>query len=341
MLKIKVSNLKPGAKLGKDLYSYDSKLLLPRGTVINIEHLDSLAARNISEVYINENTVRPRSEKPFPEVYQHSLHVVRSFMLEAKLGKPLDMEEICQTTDILFNQVFDENDLFRQMRLMKDKDDYLFTHSVNVAMLSILIGRWLKCDEKTIKELGTAGLLHDLGKVFISDDILNKPGKLTETEFNEIKKHPKLGYQMAIENPEVNYDIANAILLHHERADGSGYPMGNKGYNAHFHASVVAVADVYDAITSTRSYSTRSSPYVAAEILWEESFGRLDPRISKIFYDKIANFYIGNEVLLSNNEIGVVIFVDPSQPTRPIVKVKDKYYNLATDRSIQILEIID
>ena len=117
--------------------------------------------------------------------------------------------------------------------------------------------------------------------------------------------------------------------------------MGNKGYNAHFHAAVVAVADVYDAITSTRSYSTRSSPYVAAEILWQESFGRLDPRITKVFYDKIANFYIGNEVLLSNNEVGVVIFVDPAQPTRPIVRVQDKFYNLLLERNIQIIEIID
>ena len=103
----------------------------------------------------------------------------------------------------------------------------------------------------------------------------------------------------------------------------------------------MAVADVYDAVTSNRVYSSKRSPYTAAEILWQESFGKLNPEISKVFYDKITNFYVGNEVLLSNDEIGVVIYVDPSQPTRPIVMVGDNFYNLAMDRSVTILEVID
>lgn len=341
MLRIKVSNLKPGVRLGKDIYSYDSQLLLPQGTVISQEHLNHFAAREIDDIYIMESRPKTRTGKPFAEVYVNSLEVVKSFMLEAKLGKPLDTEEIISTIDMLFLQVFDENDLFRQMRLMKDKDDYLFTHSVNVALLCILMGRWLKCDDNTIKELGTAGLLHDIGKVQIDVNILNKPDRLTELEYEEVKKHTMFGYDMIVQSGSFPNEIASAALMHHERADGSGYPMGLKGYNTPFYASVVAVADVYDAITSDRTYSHRCSPYTAAEVLWQESFGRLDPRISKVFYDKIANFYVGNEVLLSNQERGVVIFVDPSQPTRPIVMVEDKFYNLATDRSIIIQEVID
>jgi HD-GYP domain-containing protein (c-di-GMP phosphodiesterase class II) len=117
--------------------------------------------------------------------------------------------------------------------------------------------------------------------------------------------------------------------------------MGTKGYSKNLCVSVVAVADVYDAVTSDRTYSSKRSPYTAAEILWQESFGKLNPKISKLFYDKIANFYIGNEVILSNDEKGIVIYVDPSQPTRPIVMVGEKFYNLATDRSITIIEVID
>ncbi|MGB4701824.1 MAG: HD-GYP domain-containing protein, partial [Syntrophomonadaceae bacterium] len=180
-----------------------------------------------------------------------------------------------------------------------------------------------------------------IGKVYIDSEILNKPGQLTKEEYEEVKKHTTLGYNLIVQNGSFSHDVANAALLHHERADGTGYPMGIKGYNIPFYAAVTAVADVYDAITSDRVYSARSSPYTAAEILWEESFGRLDPRITKVFYDKIANFYVGNQVRLSNNEIGVVIFVDPSMPTRPIVMVDDKFYNLATDRSIFIQEVID
>jgi len=340
MLKIRVSSLKPGVRLGKDIYSYDSQLLLPRGTVITLDILDMLRSRGLDEVFIMETSRRLKSEENFAEVYSNSLDVVKTFMTEAKLGKPLDVDEISQTTEILFQQVFDKNDLFRQMRLMKDKDDYLFTHSVNVSLLCILIGRWLKCDEETIKVLGMAGLVHDIGKVFIPIDILNKPDKLTDEEYAKIKKHTVLGYELLRETTGISADIASSALMHHERADGSGYPLGSQGYS-NFYASVVAVADIYDAITSTRSYSIKSSPYTAAEILWQESFGRLDPRISKVFYDKITNFYIGNEVMLSNGEKGIVVFVDPSQPTRPMVMVEDRFYNLATDRSITILEVVD
>ncbi|WP_054692942.1 HD-GYP domain-containing protein [Syntrophomonas palmitatica] len=341
MLRINIGSLKPGVKLGKDIFTSNAQLLLPAGTVISNEHLQSFKSRNITEVFIMEASPKLKSEKKFDDVYSDSLTVVKSFMLEAKLGKPLEMDEISDTTNLLLEQVFDAGDLFRQMRLMKDKDDYLFTHSVNVALLCILIGRWLNYDKETIKELGEAGLVHDIGKVFIPDHVLNKPGKLTNDEYEEMKKHTVMGYNLLIQSEAVSNNIATAALMHHERADGSGYPMGKKGYDIGLCSSVVAVADVYDAVTSTRVYSTKRSPYIAAEILWEESFGKLDPRISKVFYDKVTNFYVGNEVLLSNNERGLVIYVDPTQPTRPVVKVGEKFYDLNKDRSLTVMEIID
>lgn len=341
MLKIKISSLKPGVKLGKDIYTSDSQLLLPRGTVITEEQLTLFARREIREVFIMEASPRLKSEKKFADVYDFSLDAVKSFMFEAKLGKNMEVTEITETVDMLLEQVFDEIDLFKQMRMMKAKDDYLFTHSVNVALLCILIGRWLKCEESVIKNLGIAGLLHDIGKIFIPVEILNKPEKLTVPEFEEMKKHTLLGYNLVGQNKDISPEVANAILMHHERLDGSGYPIGSKGTQIGFFASVAAVADVYDAITSTRIYSTKQSPYSAAETLWQESFGKLDPRISKIFYDKITNFYVGNEVLLSNNEKGVVIYVNPTQPTRPIVMVGDKFCDLSVNRQLNIVEVVD
>lgn len=340
MLKIKVSSLKPGVKLGKDIYTSDNILLLPRGSIITTEKLEVFDHRNIKEIFIMEASPRVKSEKKFADVYVDSLNAVKCFMFEAKLGKPLEVGEIGDAVDMLLQQVFDEIDLFKQMRMMKAKDDYLFTHSVNVSLLCILIGRWLKCDEKVIKNLGVAGLLHDIGKIFIPDEILNKPDRLTDEEFEDIKKHTLLGYNLVGQNEGISPDIANAVLMHHERLDGSGYPIG-KGTQMGFYASVVAVADVYDAITSNRTYSSKQSPYTAAEILWAESFGKLDARISRVFYDKITNFYMGNEVLLSNNEKGVVVYINPTQPTRPIVMVGDLFYDLSTDRNLTILEIID
>jgi HD-GYP domain-containing protein (c-di-GMP phosphodiesterase class II) len=342
MLLIKVSSLKPGVSLGKDIYSFDGKLLLPKGTMLTQEHLFLFARRNIEEIFLLETpNERKKTEEDFKDVYSDSLTVTKTFMLEAKLGKPLDQNEISGTVGMLVEQVFDQNDLFRQMRLMKDKDEYLFTHSVNVSLLCILIGRWLKLSAAEVKELGVAGLLHDVGKVYISNTILNKPGKLSNEEFDQIKKHPLIGYNLVSDYPWINEKISGAILMHHERLDGSGYPLGKGGNAMHQYASIVAVADVYDALTSQRSYNRKVSPYEAAEVLWQESFGRLDPRITKVFYDKVTNFYIGNEVILSNQERGMVVFVDPSQPTRPMVKVGENFYNLAQDRSLSIVEIVD
>lgn len=341
MLKIKMSSLRPGVKLGKDIYSFDGNLLLPKGAVITTDHLIAFARRKIEEVFVMESNPRTKSEKSFEEVYAHSLDVIRTFMLEAKLGRPLEITDISYTVDMLVEQVFDQHGLFRQMRMMMDKDDYLFTHSVNVALLSILIGRWLKCDTAVIKDLGLAGLLHDMGKIYIPDQILNKPDKLDSDEFEEIKKHTLMGYNLLNKYAWINKEVGDAILMHHERADGTGYPVGVKGYKIGFYASAVAVADVYDALTSSRIYANKLSPYSAAEILWQESFGKLDPRITKVFYDKITDFYVGNEVVLSNGKKGVVVFVDPSQPTRPIIMVGDEFCNLAVERSIFIQEIVD
>lgn len=341
MLKINISNLKPGVKLGKDIYTYDGQLLLSKGIVINREHLDSFARRSISEVYLIEVAPRMKAEKKFEDIFSETLHLIKTTILELKLGEEVHFEELIKAIDELLELVYDETDLFRQMRRMKELDEYLYTHSINVALLAILIGRWMKYDKSILKELGLAGILHDIGKVFISEDILNKPGKLSEEEFEEVKKHSLYAYNILSEQENISNNVANAVLHHHEKSDGSGYPMGIKMTQSNFYASVIAVADVFDALTSNRSYCNKFSPYKAVEILWEESFGKLDPKVAKVFYDKITNFYVGNEVLLSNNERGVVVYIEPSQPTRPVVMVGEDFYFLSTDRSIDIIEILD
>lgn len=342
MHKIPVERLKPGVKLAKDLYSFDGRLLLARGTTIDLSHLAVFENQGMDFVYIFDTNLKTGApERTFDEVYFYSLNTVKNFMLEAKLGRDIEQTEIEEAMSLLLEQVFDEMDLFKQLRMMKDKDDYLFTHSVNVSLLSILIARWLKCSSNDIRDLGFAGLLHDIGKLYVSQKLLQKPGQLTEQEFAEIRKHTNLGYNLVSSLKWVTPDIANAVLMHHERLDGSGYPLGIKGEGIGFFARVVAVADVYDAITSNRIYSAKVSPFRAAEVLWEEAFGKLDPCIARIFYDRVSNFYVGNKVRLSNGELGIVVYLNPSLPTRPVVKVDRFFIDLSKDRSITVTEIVD
>lgn len=339
MLKIKVNTLQPGVELAKDLFSTDAQLLLPAGTVINQEHLESFAKRGITEVFVAEEKKAKRSTKSFDDVYDNSLLAVKSFLMETKLGQPLDSQEVNSTVDSLLNQVLDELNVFKGISVMKDKDAYLFTHSINVSILAMLVGRWMKLKEHQIRDLGTCGLLHDLGKVFIPDDILNKPERLNDEEYEEIKKHSIMGHDVLVKQGWVSPEIAQAVLYHHERTDGSGYPTGAINYGNNPYAAIIAVCDAFDAITADRVYSKKRSPFTAADIIWGESFGKLNPAICKFFYSKVTPFLIGSQVTLSNQLRGTVIFVDTFQPTRPIVKVGEEFLNLALDRSIHVLEV--
>lgn len=340
MDKISANMLRPGVRLSKDIYTFDGKLLLAKDTVLIQSHLDSFRRMGVDYVF----TFDPEDDtkqKHFEESYEESLGIVRSCFVEAKLGGAIEHKEVAQASDMLFDQAALKVDLFRKLRMMQGTDDYFNVHSVNVATLSILIGRWMKMPEESIKVLGTAGLLHDIGKMNIPDEILNKPGKLVDSEWEVVKKHPVEGYQMLSGNEWLTPEIGNAILMHHERLDGSGYPMGLRGDSISLYARILAVADVYDAVTSNRVYAAKVSPYRAAEILMEESFGRLDPRIVKVFFDKSITFYVGNRVELSNGEIGTVVYVNPSMPTRPVVQVDETYYDLSRDNSIAIKEVVD
>jgi len=338
--RITVSALRPGIVLARDLYMYNGQMLLPKGTTLTQAHLDYLKDKKVDSVYIYD-TNKPHTTMEFETVYDSSVHTVKAFMLEAKLGRALLEDEVLPTVDTLVEQVFDEGDLFRQMRMMKEKDDYLFVHSINVALLSILVGRWLKLDREQVQQLGTAGFLHDIGKVKVPNAILNKPGTLTPDELSIMQQHAQYGYEMVKNWDWVSPDIAEAVYLHHERLDGSGYPLGLAGDQIGLFPRIVAVADVYDAITSSRSYANKRSPYSAAEVLWEESFGKLDPRATKVFFDRVANFFVGNKVGLSSGEVGMVVYIPPTAPTRPVVQVGEKFYNLNENRSISIVEVID
>jgi len=203
-----------------------------------------------------------------------------------------------------------------------------------------MIGRWLEMDEQTINKLGVAGMLHDIGKVHIPDEILHKPAALTAGEYEIIKNHSVYGYRLLQEQKDVDQQIMTAVLMHHERMDGSGYPAGLSHGTIPSLAAIVAVADTYDAITSKRVYSDKRTPYVAADIIMKESLaGKVDARISKVFYDHILSLAVNDKVLLSNRQLGEVVLINPLKPAFPVVKVKDELYYLEREPDLTIVEV--
>lgn len=270
--------------------------------------------------------------------------------------------EFCtETAKFLFQKVADENivdfEAFKTIKshvesnfkdnfkiigcinLFKYADSYTYTHSINVALLSMLIGQWMKYGEHMIESLIIAGLLHDIGKMKVDPNILNKPGKLTDSEFEEMKKHPCYSYELLQENKSISLDVKVGILMHHEKIDGSGYPYGVYSENINDIAKVLAVADVYDAMLSERPYKKKHSPFDVMQLMQEGVFGKLDTKILLTFLTHIASYYIGVYVQLSTGEIGEVVAINPACVYRPIVKVKDKYIDLFTEKSISIVEL--
>jgi HD-GYP domain-containing protein (c-di-GMP phosphodiesterase class II) len=223
---------------------------------------------------------------------------------------------------------------------MRNSDEYLYTHSINVSFLSMLIGKWLKYDYKSIKTLVTSAYLHDIGMVKIPAEIINKPASLSDEEYDEIKMHCQYGFKIAEGIQDMNDDILKGILMHHEREDGSGYPFGLKSNQIHENAKIIAVADVYDAMTSKRVYRSKICPFDVIECIQRDYFRKLDQRIANIFLGNIASYYIGEFVKLSSGDIGEIIYINQNNISKPIVRTNQVYIDLSKEKKISIVDLV-
>lgn len=360
-IKIMLDQIHEG-QLDRDIYDEKGQLLLGKGSLLTGQVISSLKRRQIEEVFImvemldqpdpdNANDYEtPQDSKsnipslglsPINSIYSEALGFIENFMSDIRLNRQININAVENTVDIFTKNMTTDDDLIKQLRLIKNKDEYLYTHSLNVSLLSIMLGRWLDYDEAIVKKLGIAGMLHDIGKVHIPDEILNKPAALTHQEFEVIKQHSVYGYRLLQEQNEVDEQIMFAVLMHHERLDGSGYPTGLNRSNIPSMASVIAIADTFDAITSKRVYSQKRTPYVAADIIMKESLaGKVDPQISKVFYDHILSLSINDKVLLSNRLLGEVVLINPLKPAYPVVKVEQDLYYLEREPDLSIVDVL-
>jgi HD-GYP domain-containing protein (c-di-GMP phosphodiesterase class II) len=193
--------------------------------------------------------------------------------------------------------------------------------------------------KKEIEEVTIAGLLHDIGKIKLDKNILHKPGNLSKKEFDHIKKHSQFGYDI-IKSQNISTDIKMGVLLHHEKIDGSGYPLGLKGADIHKYAKIIAIADIYDAMTSDRPHRKKFSPFTAIQMFEQKSYGLLDTKFLFVFLENIAHNYLGTDVLLSTGKEAKIVFIHNTSPSRPIVQVDNSMIDLMVEPNIMINEII-
>lgn len=230
--------------------------------------------------------------------------------------------------------------LFDLLHCMKSIDDSVYAHSINVALISRAIGKWLKLPQSELNELTIAGMLHDIGKAEIPSEILNKTGKLTDEEFELIKSHALKGSKL-LKKAGFNSDIQFAALQHHERSDGSGYPRGLEADEISDFASIIAIADVYDAMTSARSYRTPKCAFQVIAAFEEDGLQKYNTKYILTFLERIANAYQNSKVILSDGRSGKIVYINKSRLSRPIVQVDgDEMVDLSRETDITITSIL-
>ncbi len=245
--------------------------------------------------------------------------------------------QIQRPMETLIDSVTVNTSLLLKLKSLYLKDEYALTHSVHVCLLSAMIAKWNGFREKDIQAIGMAGLFHDLGKSRIPLDILNKPGKLTNAELAIMRRHSELGYEIVKSQDVFAVDILRGIIEHHERVDGTGYPQGLKKEQIHPYAQIIAIADVYDAMTTERSYKNSESPFTAVEVIKDLSYRQhLNPSLVNRFLKNIYRLYIGAHVVLSNGLSGEIIYINNFAPERPLIKLSHGFIDLYSDSSVHI-----
>lgn len=285
-----------------------------------------------------------RSTKEYSEFNNNVLESAR--VLEDSLstfitnmGADLSSNELLNRTKEII--VMNQNPIhtFHMLQNMRQYDDATFIHCLNVAIICNVFGRWIRMPQEDLDILTLAGLLHDVGKMKIPEEIIKKPGILTDAEYSVVKLHPQRGYRI-LEPMRIDERIKKAALMHHERCDGSGYPGKLVSSEIDEFAKIVAIADIYDAMTSARVYRGPLCPFDVIGVFEVEGYQKFEPRYMIPFLEGIVNSYLNSMVILSDGRRGTVVMNNKNTLSRPVVQIGDEFVDLSQEKSLYIRAII-
>lgn len=357
MKKCSIGELHPGIKIAEAVFTSKGQMIMEAGTILTSELISRLTFYGISMVSIETpggaaKVPQPEREKQ-PEaasnVPSRSRAVNPSYAQKVKsqpefMAYQIEYQKEVNSIRIIFDtiinhpevsinirQILDDCsklaslnnttvDFFDRLHNMRLDEDSVYSHCLNVALIARQMGKWLRFTHEELDVLTLCGLFHDIGKIQIPEEILNKPGKYTEEEFALIRQHPLAGYNF-LKNLPADERIKKAALLHHERSDGSGYPQKLKAGQIDDFAEIIAIADVYDAMTAARSYRSPLCPFQAIDMFERDGLQLYSPKYILTFLNRIANTYQNNRVLLNNGQSANVVMINSKSLTRPMIQL--------------------
>jgi putative nucleotidyltransferase with HDIG domain len=355
MRKVLTRDLTPGMITGENIYTVSGQLILPENIKLTDKMIIRLEFYSIHEISIMEEVVEvqktltpqyrakvinsPEFAKFRQTFFENVEYFQNSINLIINRIAPIDTYSLLTNTVNIFSGNLTSIGIFDMLHNMREYDDVTYHHAMSVGIICNIFGKWLGLSKEDTEVLTIAGLLHDIGKVMIPDSIIKKPDRLSVTEYELVKTHPFQGYNL-IKEEAVDDRIKKAILMHHERCDGSGYPSRLVANEIDDFAKIVAIADVYDAMTSSRSYRAALCPFDVVHIFETEGLRKFEPKFLLPFLERIVTTYMNNDVLLNNGETGVIIMINKLQLSKPVIRTATGFIDLSADPELYITKLI-
>ncbi len=361
---VRTRSLQQGMKIDQAIVDRAGRILIARNTVMDDYHIMALIKMGIPGIYIREGedddlitgniadmvVIAPSIQQEIEKKTVNDRAKVRlSESVKARVAEGIqylynetDSPGFADTTrsitDDLMRAISDNDAIAVDISTLKISDEYTFKHSVDVATMSMIVAKKYGLDDKTVYEIGISGLLHDVGKSKIPNEVLNKAGRLTDQEFSLMKQHSLLGYGILKEKEDLSNSIKLGVLQHHEKINGKGYPMSVAGGKINLFARIISISDIYDALVTERPYKKPFSPRNAVEMIMSMT-EELDINVMKSFLESVILYPVGTDVELSTGERARVVENNPQYVLRPkVIGLKTgKTYDLSDINSASII----
>lgn len=357
----RIQDVEPGMVLAKPAIDNARRVVLAEGTVLTEKLIDRLQNWNIFAVDIFGDEGHPMPQEPFLEVaafeqssdaklqekfysaYKDIVQDVQAAFEQIRYLKVVPMFKVRELASTSIKDLSHTPGAINLLHMLGGMDDHTVRHSLNVAIIAGVLGRWLGFSTKLLQDLILSALLHDVGKTQISEGILNKKAaNLTPYEEDIMKNHTIEGYRLLSRSAyQLPFSVLAGVLQHHEGADGTGYPLKLTGNKMHLFARVIAVADMYETMTNKDIQENYLTPFLAVETMVQQAFEKLDASVASVFLTNIRDQFIGNVVRLSDGREAVVVYLGRFISQRPVVQTRDgQFIDLEKERELHIATVI-